>query len=153
MRFSLNKPLTVVTAGLKKFSPIILIVSDETGNRPIKLAILACLRRKLFFGLVPKRFDFAIALVEFYKGKMAVNDFRMRMSRLKEVQEQLERSDQSSLVSKLPDVIDGSLSIIEVKEIRRSFQIQFYKPWTRCRLQHRMALELLKNVLTHWKPK
>ena len=103
---------------MKKFSPIILIVSDESGNRPIKLAVLACFQRKLFFDLLPNRFDFAIALVEFCKGKMAVNrssnasELRLILSRLKEVQEKLERSDQSSLASKLSD-INGSLSIIE----------------------------------------
>ena len=37
------------------------------------------------------------------------------LSRLKEVQEKLERSDQSSLVSKLSD-INGSLSIIEANQ-------------------------------------
>ena len=66
----------------------------------------------------PIRFDFAIALVEFCKGKMAVNsssnasELRLILSKLKEVQEKLERSDQSSLASKLSD-INGSLSIIE----------------------------------------
>ena len=49
---------------------------------------------------------------------MAVNrssnasKFRQILSRLKEVQEKLERCDQSSLASKLSD-INGSLSIIE----------------------------------------
>lgn len=49
---------------------------------------------------------------------MAVNrssnasELRLILSRLKEVQEKLERSDQSSLASKLSD-INGSLSIIE----------------------------------------
>ena len=49
---------------------------------------------------------------------MAVNrssnasEFRQILSRLKEVQEKLETSDQSSLASKLSD-INGSLSIIE----------------------------------------
>ena len=52
---------------------------------------------------------------------MAVNrssnasEFRLILSRLKEVQEKLERSDQSSLASKLSD-INGSLSIIEVNQ-------------------------------------
>ena len=102
--------MTVVAAGLKKFSPITLIVSDESGNRPIKLAVLACFQRKLFFDLLPNRFDFAITLVEFCKGKMAVNrssnasELRLILSRLKEVQEKLERSDQSSLESKLSDI-------------------------------------------------
>ena len=79
------------------------------------------------FSMLPKetllrnRFDFAIALVEFCKGKMAVNrssnasELRLILSRLKEVQEKLERSDQSSLASKLSD-INGSLSIIEVNQ-------------------------------------
>ena len=95
-----------------------MIVSDESGNKPINFAVLACLQRKLYFDLLPKRFDFAIALVEFCRRKMAVNsssnasEFRQILSRLKEVQERLERSDQSSLASKLSD-IDGSLSIIE----------------------------------------
>ena len=49
---------------------------------------------------------------------MAVNrssnasELRLILSRLKEIQEKLERSDQSSLASKLSD-INGSLSIIE----------------------------------------
>ena len=49
---------------------------------------------------------------------MAVNrssnasELRLILSRLKEVQEKLERSDQSSLASKLSD-INGSLSIIK----------------------------------------
>ena len=49
---------------------------------------------------------------------MAVNrssnasELRLILSRLKEVQEKLERSDQSSLASKFSD-INGSLSIIE----------------------------------------
>ena len=67
-----------------------------------------------------KRFDLAIALVEFSSRKMAVNrssnasKFRqiLSRSRLKEVQEKLERCDQSSLASELSD-INGSLSIIE----------------------------------------
>ena len=73
------------------------------------------------FDLLPNRYDFAIALVEFCKGKMAVNrssnasELRLILSRLKEVQEKLERSDQSSLASKLSD-INGSLSIIEVNQ-------------------------------------
>lgn len=52
---------------------------------------------------------------------MAVNrssnasELRLILSRLKEVQEKLERSDQSSLASKLSD-INGSLSIIEVNQ-------------------------------------
>ena len=52
---------------------------------------------------------------------MAVNrssnasELRLILSRLKEVQEKLERSDQSSLGSKLSD-INGSLSIIEVNQ-------------------------------------
>ena len=40
------------------------------------------------------------------------SEFRQILSRLKEVQEKLETSDQSSLASKLSD-INGSLSIIE----------------------------------------
>ena len=40
------------------------------------------------------------------------SEFRQILSRLKEVQEKLERSDQSSLASKLSD-INNSLSIIE----------------------------------------
>ena len=92
-----------------------MIVSDEDGNRPINLAVLASLQRKLYFDLLLKRFDFAIALVEFCRRKMAVNrssnasEFRQILSRLKEVQEKLERW---SLASKLSD-INGSLSIIE----------------------------------------
>ena len=52
---------------------------------------------------------------------MAVNrssnasELRLILSRLKEVQEKLERSDQSSVASKLSD-INGSLSIIEVNQ-------------------------------------
>ena len=52
---------------------------------------------------------------------MAVNrssnasELRLILSRLKEVQEKLERSDQSSLASKLSD-INGSLSIIKVNQ-------------------------------------
>ena len=52
---------------------------------------------------------------------MAVNrssnasELRLILSRLKEVQQKLERSDQSSLASKLSD-INGSLSIIEVNQ-------------------------------------
>ena len=52
---------------------------------------------------------------------MAVNrssnasELRLILSRLKEVQERLERSDQSSLASKLSD-INGSISIIEVNQ-------------------------------------
>jgi len=52
---------------------------------------------------------------------MAVNrssnasELRLILSRLKEVQEKLERSDQSSLASKLSD-INGSLSITEVNQ-------------------------------------
>ena len=52
---------------------------------------------------------------------MAVNrssnasELRLILSRLKEVQEKLERSDQSSLASKLSD-INCSLSIIEVNQ-------------------------------------
>ena len=52
---------------------------------------------------------------------MAVNrssnasELRLILSRLKEVQEKLKRSDQSSLASKL-SVINGSLSIIEVNQ-------------------------------------
>ena len=43
------------------------------------------------------------------------SELRLILSRLKEVQEKLERSDQSSLASKL-SVINGSLSIIEVNQ-------------------------------------
>ena len=46
------------------------------------------------------------------KRSSNASEFRQILSRLKEVQEQLERSDQSSLASKLSD-INNSLSIIE----------------------------------------
>ena len=43
------------------------------------------------------------------------SELRLILSRLKEVQEKLERSDQSSLANKL-SVINGSLRIIEVNQ-------------------------------------
>ena len=46
------------------------------------------------------------------KRSSNASEFRQILSRLKEVQEQLKRSDQSSLASKLSD-INNSLSIIE----------------------------------------
>ena len=46
------------------------------------------------------------------KRSSNASEFRQILSRLKEVQEQLERPDQSSLASKLSD-INNSLSIIE----------------------------------------
>ena len=46
------------------------------------------------------------------KRSSNASEFRQILSRLKEVQEQLERSDQSSLASKLSD-INNSLTIIE----------------------------------------
>ena len=46
------------------------------------------------------------------KRSSNASEFRQILSRLKEVQEQLERSDQSSLASKLSD-INNSLTIIK----------------------------------------
>ena len=68
--------------------------------------------------MLAQHFDCAIALIESCKGKMAVkrsanaSEFRQILSRLKEVQEKLERPDQLSVASKLSD-INKSLSIIE----------------------------------------
>ena len=82
------------------------------------------------------------------KRSSNASEFRHILSRLKEVQEQLERSDQSSLASKLSD-INNSLSIIEGNQTEFSDTVL----QTLDRTDIRMASELWKRVFIHWKPK
>ena len=80
------------------------------------------------------------------------SEFRQILSRLKEVQEKLERSDQSSLGSKLSD-INKPLSIIEGHQTDIPDTVLQTLDRMQTAIQDGFRATDRKSVFIHWKPK